>query len=32
VLWVLPLWGVFAVGGLIALGAAGLSRYLPQRL
>jgi MFS family permease len=32
VLWVLPLWGVFAVGGLMALGMAGLSRYLPQRL
>jgi MFS family permease len=32
VLWVLPLWGVFAVGGLIAVGMAGLSRYLPKRL
>ena len=32
VLWVLPLWGVFAVGGLMTLGMAGLSRYLPQRL
>ncbi len=32
VLWVLPLWGVFAVGGLLTLGMAGLSRYLPQRL
>jgi MFS family permease len=32
VLWVLPLWGVFAVGGLMALGMAALSRYLPRRL
>ena len=32
VLWVLPLWGVFAVGGLMTLGMAALSRYLPQRL
>ena len=32
VLWVLPLWGVFAVGGLIAVGMARLSRYLPKRL
>jgi MFS family permease len=32
VLWLLPLWGVFAVGGLIAVGMAGLSRYLPKRL
>jgi hypothetical protein len=32
VLWVLPLWCVFAVGGLLTLGMAGLSRYLPQRL
>jgi MFS family permease len=32
VLWVLPLWCVFAVGGLMTLGMAGLSRYLPQRL
>jgi MFS family permease len=32
VLWVLPLWGVFAVGGLMTLGMAGLSRYLPRRL
>ena len=32
VLWVLPLWGVFAVGGAMALGMASLSRYLPQRL
>jgi MFS family permease len=32
VLWVLPLWGVFAVGGLLTLGMAALSRYLPQRL
>jgi hypothetical protein len=32
VLWVVPLWGVFAVGGLMALGMAGLSRYLPRRL
>jgi len=32
VLWVLPLWGVFAVGGLIAVGMAKLSRYLPKRL
>jgi MFS family permease len=31
-LWVLPLWCVFAVGGLMTLGMAGLSRYLPQRL
>jgi MFS family permease len=32
VLWVLPLWGVFAFGGLMTLGMAALSRYLPQRL
>jgi MFS transporter, ACDE family, multidrug resistance protein len=32
VLWVLPLWAVFAVGGLMTPGMAGLSRYLPQRL
>src|SRR5436190_8067454 len=32
VLWVLPLWAVFAVGGLMTLGMATLSRYLPQRL
>jgi ACDE family multidrug resistance protein len=32
VLWVLPLWGVFAVGGLLALAMAALSRYLPRRL
>jgi hypothetical protein len=32
VLWVLPLWAVFAVGGLLTLGMAGLSRYLPRRL
>ena len=32
VLWVLPLWAVFVVGGLMALGMAGLSRYLPRRL
>jgi ABC-type transporter Mla maintaining outer membrane lipid asymmetry permease subunit MlaE len=32
VLWVLPLWSVFAAGGLMALVMAGLSRYLPQRL
>ena len=32
VLWVLPLWAVFAVGGLMTLAMAGLSRYLPQRL
>jgi hypothetical protein len=32
VLWVLPLWAVFAVGGLMTLGMAGLSRYLPRRL
>jgi MFS family permease len=32
VLWVLPLWCVFAVGGLLTLTMAGLSRYLPQRL
>jgi MFS family permease len=32
VLWVLPLWGVFAVAGLMTLAMAGLSRYLPQRL
>src|SRR5262249_26992031 len=31
-LWVLPLWGVFAAGGLMTLGMGGLSRYLPQRL
>jgi len=32
VLWVLPLPWVFAVGGLMALGMAGLSRYLPRGL
>jgi hypothetical protein len=32
VLWVLPLWGVFTVGGLLTIGMAGLSRYLPRRL
>jgi MFS family permease len=32
VLWVLPLWGVFAFGGLLTIGMAGLSRYLPRRL
>ncbi|HZT47669.1 MAG TPA: MFS transporter [Hyphomicrobiaceae bacterium] len=32
VLWVAPLWGVFVVGGLMTLGMAGLSRYLPRRL
>jgi len=32
VLWALPLWGVFAAGGLMTLAMAGLSRYLPQRL
>jgi len=32
VLWVLPLGAVFAAGGLMALGMAGLSRYLPRRL
>ena len=32
VLWVLPLPFVFAAGGLMALGMAGLSRYLPRRL
>jgi MFS family permease len=32
VLWVFPLWAVFAVGGLMTLGMATLSRYLPQRL
>jgi len=32
VLWVAPLWCVFAVGGLLTLSMAGLSRYLPQRL
>ena len=32
VLWVLPLWAVFAAGGLMALGMAGLSQYLPRRL
>jgi MFS family permease len=32
VLWVLPLWGVFAAGGLMTIGMAGLSRYLPKRL
>jgi hypothetical protein len=29
---VLPLPWVFAVGGLMALGMAGLSRYLPRGL
>jgi MFS family permease len=32
VLWVLPLWCVFAVGGMLAVSMAGLSRYLPERL
>lgn len=32
VLWVLPLWGVFAFGGLLTIGMAGLSRYVPRRL
>jgi MFS transporter, ACDE family, multidrug resistance protein len=32
VLWMLPLPCAFVVGGLIALGAAALSRYLPRRL
>jgi hypothetical protein len=32
VLWIAPLWAVFAVGGLLALGMAGLSRYLPRGL
>jgi Major Facilitator Superfamily len=32
VLWVLPLWAVFATGGLMAVAMAGLSRYLPRRL
>jgi MFS family permease len=31
-LWVLPLWCVFAVGGMLAVSMAGLSRYLPERL
>jgi hypothetical protein len=32
VLWLLPLPFVFVAGGLMALGMAGLSRYLPRRL
>lgn len=32
VLWLAPLWAVFAVGGLLALGMAGLSRCLPRGL
>ena len=32
VLWVLPLPYVFATGGLMTLGMAALSRYLPRRL
>lgn len=32
VLWVLPLPFVFVAGGLMTLGMAGLSRYLPRRM
>jgi len=32
VLWVLPLPFVFVVGGLMTLGMAGLSRYIPRRM
>jgi hypothetical protein len=32
VLWLLPLPFVFVTGGLMTLGMAGLSRYLPRRL
>ena len=32
VLWVAPLWCVYVVGGLMTLGMAGLSQYLPRQL